>query len=145
VPQALFFAEHRLPSRIGYPSAWPPHCLEAAAPFGTLRSRRRSARRRDVASPTGARGAEHLEHRPNLLAGNGNLTVYSYPQGKYVGRTRASSGGFTGGECVDSTGDVFVTSTNGPQDYYYGEIYEFAYGGLTPIATLADPNWNAAA
>jgi hypothetical protein len=59
-----------------------------------------------------------------------DVYVYSY-------RSRKLKGTLTGfnapqGECVDGTGDVWITNLQG------GNIVEYAHGGLSPIATLSD-------
>jgi hypothetical protein len=64
-------------------------------------------------------------------AGTDDVQIYTYPNG-------APAGTLTGfnepqGECVDSAGDVFVTNTRA------STIVEYAHGGTTPVATLADP------
>ncbi len=58
------------------------------------------------------------------------MTVYTYPEGEYLG----SLGGFSrpDGECVDKNGDVFITDFGG------GDIRAYAHGGAHPIATLKD-------
>jgi hypothetical protein len=74
----------------------------------------------------------------NLLyvtnAGTDDLDVYSYPQGQLLGTLT----GFLDpvGECVDKTGDVFVT------DYRAQNIVEYAHGGTSPIATLSDSGYH---
>ena len=64
-------------------------------------------------------------------AGNNTVSVYSYPEGKLEGVLT----GFDNpeGECVDQTGNVWITNL------YASQILEYAHGGTTPIATLADP------
>jgi hypothetical protein len=62
--------------------------------------------------------------------GNGYVAIYSYPQGKLVGRLD----GFNrpNGLCIDRAGNVFVAN-------FYGEtIVEYAHGGTKPIETLHD-------
>jgi hypothetical protein len=63
------------------------------------------------------------------------ITVYSYPQGKLVGTLKDFYTPY--GECVDKTGDVYVT------DGKFGKIYEYAHGGTKPIKTLGDPSFQA--
>jgi hypothetical protein len=60
------------------------------------------------------------------------VKVFSYPRGKLVGTLT----GFQTpqGLCVDRAGNVFITNSG------LAEILEYAHGGTTPIATLADPN-----
>lgn len=78
--------------------------------------------------------------RENLLylsGSDGRIAVLSYPGGKVVGTIgKQSSNPFPGGECTDAKGDIFVTATNEQQ---VGTIYEYAHGGLSPIAMLSDP------
>jgi hypothetical protein len=67
-----------------------------------------------------------------------NVDVFSYPQGQLVGT-------LTGlihptGECVDSSGNVFVISQENTSSYFASTIYEYAHGGTTAIATLTDPS-----
>jgi hypothetical protein len=67
---------------------------------------------------------------------SGYVTTYTYPGGTYRGQISVPG---AINECTDSAGDVFVASVTGPQDYYTGNIYELAQGGL--ITTLPDPHW----
>ena len=59
---------------------------------------------------------------------NGDVYVYSYPHDRLKGTLTSFSS--PAGECVDKSGDVFITSKSG--------ILEYAHGGTTPIATLKD-------
>ena len=68
---------------------------------------------------------------------SGDVYVYTYPQGNLVG-TLAGLTGVPAGECVDSSGDVFVTAV-GQESDPTSTIYEYAHGGTTPIASLNDP------
>lgn len=63
------------------------------------------------------------------------IYVYTYPQGQLTDTLTGLSGTLYG-ECVDPSGDVFVTAviTSGAST-----IYEYAHGGTSPIATLSDP------
>ena len=65
-----------------------------------------------------------------------SVYVYSYPAGKLVG-TLGTEGLYL---CSDLQGDVFLTQ------YNTGNIYEYAHGGTSPIATLSDPGgpWSCA-
>jgi hypothetical protein len=66
-----------------------------------------------------------------LYVANGTVVdVYTYPKGSFVG----ALGGFVqaSGECVDKSGDVFIT------DFSASEIVEYAHGSASPIATLSD-------
>ncbi len=70
-----------------------------------------------------------------LYVANGNvgtLTVYGYRKRNLVGTIDVGPYGTETGECVDKTGDVYVTSGS------YTDILEFAHGGTEPIATLQD-------
>jgi hypothetical protein len=64
--------------------------------------------------------------------------VYSYATGKLVG-TIQSNVQLQEGLCSDKNGDVFIVGleSSGSGE---GLIYEYAHGGLTPIATLEEPN-----
>jgi DNA-binding beta-propeller fold protein YncE len=63
-------------------------------------------------------------------SGKDEVDVFSFPGGKRVG----SLLGFDvpQGECVDQTGDVWITNQSG------NTIVEYAHGGTKPIATLKD-------
>jgi hypothetical protein len=58
--------------------------------------------------------------------------VFSYPSGTFVGSLSTSA---SGGICSDSSGNVFI-----PDD---AQVFEYAHGGTTPIATLSLPGDNA--
>src|ERR1700722_9661842 len=60
--------------------------------------------------------------------------VYKYPHKKLV----STLTGFhqPRGECVDANGDVFIVDEWVPAGT--SKIYEYAYGGTSPIATLSD-------
>lgn len=60
------------------------------------------------------------------------INVFSYPQGKREGLLTGIKD--PGGLCSDPKGDIFVPQQQG------GSILEYAHGGMTPIATLSDPN-----
>jgi DNA-binding beta-propeller fold protein YncE len=62
-----------------------------------------------------------------------DLYVFSYPKGKLLQTIPYLN--VPAGECVDATGNVFVTNTGG------SEILKFAHGGTTAIATLKDPGF----
>jgi hypothetical protein len=61
----------------------------------------------------------------------GGVYVFSYPDGKRVGKLTGSEE--PNGECVDEAGDVFITDTE------RSNIVEYAHGVTKPIATLDDP------
>ena len=58
------------------------------------------------------------------------IDIYDFSTGKEVG----TLGGFKnpGGECVDKTGDVFLTEQSGS----LGAVLEYAHGGEAPIKTF---------
>lgn len=60
------------------------------------------------------------------------VLIFTYPAGEHIGTIKGLQRPH--GECVDASGNVWVT--NG----LAANIVEFAHGGTTPIATLADPN-----
>ncbi len=59
------------------------------------------------------------------------VVVFAYPRGTVDQVLRGFS--LPQGECVDSTGDIFIASTNA------ASIVEYAHGGTKPIATLVEP------
>jgi hypothetical protein len=67
--------------------------------------------------------------------GCGGVCVLSYPAGKLV--DSISLVGQVGGDCSDSSGDVFVPNN--------AEVLEYLHGGTSPIATLNLPGGSAAA
>jgi hypothetical protein len=60
-----------------------------------------------------------------------NVTVYTYGNGGGITLV-GTLAGFKSpeGMCTDSAGDVWIT------DYESGNVYEYAHGGSTPIATI---------
>jgi hypothetical protein len=68
--------------------------------------------------------------------GGGDVYIFSYPQHKLMG-TITGLNWHAEGECVDRSGNVFITTSN--FDSAQGTIFEFAHGGTQPIASLADP------
>lgn len=64
--------------------------------------------------------------------GNNTVSVYSYPKGKLEGVLT----GFDNpqGECVDKTGNIWITNL------YASQLLEYAHGGQSPIKILNDPN-----
>jgi hypothetical protein len=66
-----------------------------------------------------------------------DVYVYTYPQGQLVGTLT----GFINptGECVDSSGDVFIASQAGTSSFS-SIVYEYAHGGTTLMSTLNDPS-----
>jgi hypothetical protein len=65
-------------------------------------------------------------------SGKNAVYVYSFPDGKLMGTL--SGFDVPQGECVDGTGNVWITNQSA------SEIREYAHGGTKPIATLKDPN-----
>lgn len=59
-----------------------------------------------------------------------DVSVVSYPSGKVVGSLTGVERPI--GVCADANGNVFVTA------YYAQAVFEYAHGGTTPIARLAD-------
>ena len=66
----------------------------------------------------------------------GAVYVYSYPQGDLVQTLTGLI--VPGGECVDASGDVFITAYANPS-FTSSKIFEYVHGGKTPLATLNDP------
>jgi hypothetical protein len=58
------------------------------------------------------------------------VTVYTYPEGQLVGKLTGFAQPY--GECVDTSGDVFITNFNG------SNIFEYRRGGLRPKAIISD-------
>jgi hypothetical protein len=66
--------------------------------------------------------------------GNGTATVYTYRNGGGLVLQGTLTGFHQPAQpCVDKAGDVFIP------DYLASTITEYAHGGKTPIAVLADP------
>ncbi len=65
---------------------------------------------------------------------NGTVYVYSYPEGVLM-ETLSNLNG-VGGECAESSGDVFITTAYQSAS---SMIYEYAHGGTSPIGSLSDP------
>lgn len=61
-----------------------------------------------------------------------SVYVYSYPAGKLVGTLTGFSGALY--ECVDGSGDVYITNVNGAQG-----VDEYAHGGSEPINVFQVP------
>ncbi len=62
---------------------------------------------------------------------NNVVYVYTYPQGKLQGTLTGFNA--PGGECVDKSGDVFITNGRGDS------VDEYAHGAKMPKASLAAP------
>jgi hypothetical protein len=64
----------------------------------------------------------------------GDVYVYAYRARNRIGKLVGTLTGLStpSGECVDKAGNVYVTSTQSQN------IVEYAHGGTSPIATLAD-------
>lgn len=65
--------------------------------------------------------------------GTAQVYVYSYPG--YKKRGMLTGFDIPVGECVDETGNVFIT------DEGASLIFEYAHGGKSPLATLSDPGY----
>ena len=63
----------------------------------------------------------------------GDVYVFSYPRGELKGTLT----GFADpqGECVDKTGDIWITLFSGQ------ELLEYAHGGTSSIGSLSDPGY----
>jgi DNA-binding beta-propeller fold protein YncE len=59
------------------------------------------------------------------------VKVFSYPRGKLVGTLTGLQ--TPQGMCVDKAGHIYITNSGA------AEILEYAHGGTSPIATVADP------
>jgi hypothetical protein len=58
------------------------------------------------------------------------VTVYTYPAGRLVGKLTGFAQPY--GECIDNSGDVFITNFNG------SNIFEYRRGSLRPKAIISD-------
>ena len=65
--------------------------------------------------------------------GDAAVQILTYPEGRRVGMLSGFATPY--GSCADNRGNVFVT------DWYRQEIVEYAHGGTSPIATLADSGY----
>jgi hypothetical protein len=65
------------------------------------------------------------------------VSIYTYPGDSSVGTLTDLSS--PQGECIDKSGNVYVTETGAEQ------IVEYAHGGTSPIATLSDPYYQPVA
>ncbi|MGC9993550.1 MAG: SMP-30/gluconolactonase/LRE family protein [Candidatus Cybelea sp.] len=63
-----------------------------------------------------------------------DVYVYDYPKGMAVGKLTGFD--YPDGQCVDASGDVYITNFEG------GNVVEYAHGGTEPIKTLTT-NGNA--
>lgn len=63
--------------------------------------------------------------------GTNDVYVYSWPQLDLVGMLTGLYG--PAGECADRNGNVWIVNL------FASDVVEYAHGGTTPIATLADP------
>jgi DNA-binding beta-propeller fold protein YncE len=98
--------------------------------------------------PQSGPAARHPDRGPSWMApdakgkdllyvsdqGTNDVYVYSYPKGKLTGTLTGFN--VPDGECVDQTGDVFITN------YSASNIVEYAHGGTSPIATLSDKGYH---
>jgi hypothetical protein len=78
-----------------------------------------------------AKRTKYLLYVSDEASGSVNVYAYKAQAGKLVGQLTGFT--FPYGECVDNSGNVFVT------DFGAGQVVEYAHGGTTPIQTLADP------
>lgn len=91
----------------------------------------------------GAAGALRPDRRPSWMSkeaatnnllyvtdnSTGDVFVYAYPKGTLVGTLTGFSDPL--GDCVDSTGNVWIVNAGTAQ------VIEYAHGGTTPISTLS--------
>lgn len=75
-------------------------------------------------------GRQFLAYSSDTAIGTVDIYNYRVKAGKLFGQITGFS--FPYGQCLDSSGNVYVV------DYGSANIYEFAHGGITPIATAAD-------
>jgi hypothetical protein len=66
---------------------------------------------------------------------NGDVYVFTYPQRRLAG-TLTNLNAHASGECVDASGDVFITTFD---ELQRGKIFEYQHGGTSPVAILSDP------
>ncbi|MGA9945204.1 MAG: hypothetical protein WBE79_12080 [Candidatus Cybelea sp.] len=71
--------------------------------------------------------SESLLYISDFTPGGSRVYAYTFPDGKLVGALDVEA---PGGECVDKTGDVWITSRS--------KIVEYAHGGSKPIEALRD-------
>ena len=58
------------------------------------------------------------------------VTIYTYPDGQLVGKLTGFAQPY--GECIDNSGDVFITNFNG------SNIFEYRHGNVTAKAVISD-------
>src|SRR5262249_12342646 len=63
------------------------------------------------------------------------VSVFSYPKGQLIGTLSGFSN--PAGECVDQSGNVFITDAAFGDGA--GSVYEYAHGGTAPVAQLTVP------
>jgi hypothetical protein len=66
--------------------------------------------------------------------------VISYPNGRLLQTVIFAGSGSGGGACTDARSNVYVAASVG-SGTPGGYLFEYAHGGKTPIATLADGNY----
>ncbi len=93
-----------------------------------------------IGAPAASSGGDLLYVDQGYSFGHnrGVVVIYTYPGDAYVAQFTVANPGYppatTEGICSDRKGDVFIEA-----EYYYGTtMYEYAHGGTSPIATLAD-------
>ncbi len=67
--------------------------------------------------------------------GNGDLYVYTYPQGRIVQKIQYSPLQDPAGDCIDDRGNVFVTGYNGH------DVLVYRHGAEKPYLILEDPGY----
>jgi hypothetical protein len=70
--------------------------------------------------------------------GANDVSVYSWPRGQLVGKLTGLA--YPQGECVDKTGNVFITTLGRSTASY---IVEYPHGGTKPIAKVKDSGYDA--
>lgn len=65
--------------------------------------------------------------------GTNDVYIYSYPKGRFEGALTGFASPM--GLCADKTGNVFITN------FGTSQIFEYAHGGTSVIATLSDPGY----
>lgn len=109
--------------------------LSSSAPFSAASSI--AALR--IPAPGSAKGdLLYVDQGFSVGHNRGVVAIYSYPGDKFVAKFTVANPSYppatTEGICSDTLGDVFIEA-----EYYYGTtIYEYAHGGTSPIATIAD-------
>lgn len=122
----LCVAAAALPACNGSGESSAPLSLTSGSPLGSQRDVGLGSR---MSSKTTSQGLLYTSD-----GSNGTVYVYSYPTGKLVG-TLNDLNASAAGECADSAGDVFITTSD---QSGASTIYEYAHGGTSPVASLSD-------